>query len=53
MASRTASCNWCGASFTGYGKDGNEAQQDANSQAAHHAMNQCPQNPANQDPDDD
>lgn len=47
MASRTARCPWCYASFTGYGETGAEAQQDANSQAAHHAMN-CSSNPANQ-----
>lgn len=53
MASRTAKCNWCGASFTGYGETGNEAQRDADSQAAYHAFNQCPSNPANQSDEDD
>jgi len=48
MASRTAQCPWCGAPFTGYGDNGSAAQQDANSQAAYHAMG-CANNPANKE----
>lgn len=46
MASRTASCQFCSASFTGYGETGKEAEQDARNQQMNHEFN-CPQNPAN------
>lgn len=48
MASRSASCNWCGTPFNGWGETGEEAQRQADAEAAHHAMN-CPSNPANQE----
>lgn len=48
MASRSASCTWCGSTFNGWGETGEEAQRDADANAANHAMS-CPKNPANQD----
>lgn len=48
MASTTAQCPFCPATFTGYGKNHNEAVADANNQASNHAFN-CPSNPANQE----
>ena len=48
MASATQSCQFCGANFTGYGKDHNSATQDAKSTAMNHELN-CPSNPANQE----
>lgn len=51
MASRTARCNWCGAKFDGWGNTAQEAQNDADSQAIHHA-HECALNPANKADDD-
>lgn len=46
MASRSASCQFCGATFTGYGDTGAEAAQDARNQQMNHEFS-CPSNPAN------
>lgn len=48
MASATASCPFCNATFTGYGKTHNEAVSDANNTATNHAFS-CPSNPANKE----
>ena len=48
VASTTANCHFCGATFTGYGETHKDAVADANTQAIHHAFN-CPKNPANQE----
>lgn len=48
MASTTASCQFCGAPFVGYGSTHAEAAQDARSTQMNHEMS-CSSNPANQD----